>query len=85
MKPFELMVAYPAVEFIRQQNRAEQRALAGLLEALKKYPHNCKDLTELHSSGREHFVFLRSRYAIKFWIDEWEREVKVLHLQFRDR
>jgi len=57
MKPFELMAAYPAVEFIPQQNRADRRALAELLEALKKYTHNCKDLAELHSSGREHFCF----------------------------
>jgi hypothetical protein len=85
MKPFQLIFAYPAVEFIQQQNRAGRRALAELLETLKKYPHNCKDLTETQPSGREHFVFLRSRFAIKFWIDEWECEVKVLHIQFRDR
>jgi len=52
---------------------------------LKEFPHNCKDLTERHSSGRQHFVFLRGEYAIKFWIDEWDREVKVLQLQLRNR
>ncbi len=85
MKPFELMLAYPAVEFIEQQSQRERGAIKVALERLKEFPHNCKDLTEQHSSGRQHFVFLRGEYAIKFWIDEWEREVKVLHRQARNR
>ena len=85
MKPFELSLTFPVVEFIQGRNRSERRALAELLNALKKSPHACRDIIEPHLSGRDHFVFLRSNYAIKFWIDDWECEVKVLNIQLRDR
>jgi hypothetical protein len=85
MKSFELLFAQQAVEFIEQQNRRERGEIKLALAQLKEFSHKCRDLVEQHSSGREHFVFLRGEYAIKFWIDEWEREVKVLHLQLRNR
>ena len=85
MKPFEVVLAYPAVEFIERQVRSERAAIKAALQLIKESPHNRKDLTESHPSDREHFVFLRGKYAIKFWIDEWEFEVKVLNIQLRDR
>jgi hypothetical protein len=85
MKPFELLIAYRVVEFIQQQNRSDRNAIEVALDSLKEFPHNCKDLTERQSSGREHFVYLRGKFAVKYWIDEWEREVKVMKIQLRDR
>ncbi|HEX4140087.1 MAG TPA: hypothetical protein VHY09_07045 [Candidatus Methylacidiphilales bacterium] len=84
MKPFELLLAYKVVEFARQLNRSDRNVIEKAFKSLEESPHNCKDLTERHLSGREHFVLYRGKFAIKFWIDDWEREVKVMKIQLRD-
>lgn len=85
MKPFELLLAYKVVEFARQQDRPNRNVIEEAFRSLEESPHNCKDVTERHSSGREHFILYRGKFAIKFWIDDWEHEVKVLKILLRDR
>ena len=84
MKPYELLLAYKVVEFARQQNRSDRNVIEKAFTSLEESPHDCKNLMERLPSGREQFVLYRGRFAIKFWIDDWEHEVKVMKIQLRD-
>ena len=85
MKPFKLAIAYEVVEFFQQRDGRDRKTIREALGSLREFPHNGKDLIERDPSGREHFVNFRGKFAIKYWIDEWEREVKVIDIKLRDR
>ncbi len=84
MKPYKLTIAYEVVEFFQQQSRSDRQILEGVLIVLRESPHANQKLAERGTSGRDFFVYLKSKFAIKYWIDEWECEVKIIDLKFRD-
>jgi mRNA-degrading endonuclease RelE of RelBE toxin-antitoxin system len=85
MKPYELAVAYEVFEFLQSLRQSDQRVLQGRLVLLREYPHNQSDFVERDANGRDYHINLRGKYAIKYWIDEAGREVKVLRIQLGDR
>jgi len=84
MKPYKLTIAYEVVEFFRQQSRWDRKILEGAFIALREFPHTNQKLVERGPSGRDFFVYLKDKFAIKYWIDEREREVKIIDLKLRE-
>jgi len=84
VKPFTLTVVYEIFDFVGQQNRIDRTAIRKAFDLLKESPHRCRDLVEKDDLGRDYFIHLTGKFAIKFWIDEWEHEVKVIYIRTRD-
>ena len=84
MKPYQLTIIYEVVEFFQQQNGRDRKTIDNAFEVLRQFPHDNKNLPERGPSGREYFVYLKGKYAIKYWIDEWENEVKIIDIRLRD-
>ncbi len=49
---------------------------------LRQYPHDYQDKKVRGEDGRDHFIFVRGKFAIKFWIDEAVKEVRILDIHF---
>ncbi len=82
MRPYKLLVEYEALEFFQGLNKNEQRYLHGLLVHLCVYPHSQTDRKVRGEDGRYFFAFVRGKFAIKYWIDEPVKEVRVLDVHF---
>lgn len=83
MKPYTLTIVYELFDFAGQQKPSDRAVIRKAFDSLRDFPHKGRILIEKDPSGREHFVYLTGKFAIKFWIDEWEREVKIIDIRFR--
>jgi hypothetical protein len=77
MRPYQLVVNFEALAFIQGLSKNDQRRLHGPLVYLAEWPHNYADKKERGADGRDHFISVRGKFAIKYWIDEAVREVRV--------
>jgi len=84
MKPFRLLVDYNVFQFIQTLRRFEQLEIHEHFDQSNEFPHHQKSLIEKDATGRDYFVSLRGTFAVKYWIDEWECEVKVIAIRLRD-
>jgi hypothetical protein len=84
MKPFKLTVAYEVFEFVDHQSRLDRQAINRAFLSLRESTDDRKDLTQRDPNGRDVFVYLKGKFAIKFSSDAWEREVKVIDVRPRD-
>jgi hypothetical protein len=82
MRPYKLVVDYEALEFFQGLSRSDQYYLHGRLVYLRHSPHNHMDRRQRGKEGRDHFIFVRGKFAIKFWIDEAVKEVRILDIHF---
>jgi hypothetical protein len=80
MRPYKLVVDYDALEFFQGLSKNEQHFLHARLFHLREYPHNSADRSETGEGGRVHFIYVRGKFAIKFWIDEAVKEVRILDI-----
>jgi hypothetical protein len=83
MKPYKLVVDYEAIQFMQALPPAGRKDLHQRLVRLREHPHDCRDATVLNRLDRDYFIYAGGRFAIKFWIDEWEREIRVIDVWLR--
>ena len=82
MRPYKLLVDYEALEFLQRLSKNDQRYLHARLVYLREYPHSQTDKKVPGEGGRDYFVYVRGKFAIKYWIDDAVREVRVLDVHF---
>ena len=85
MKPFALLVAYDVFEFIERLPRKEQLAIRRRFLQIRDFPGNHSDYSELDDSGRQIESNIYGKFAIKYWIDDPDKQVKILDLHPADR
>jgi len=85
MKPWELLVVYEAFELIAGLSRSEQVSVRRCFEQIREHPHNHSDYSESDSAGRPVEIHICGRLALKYWIDEADRQVKILDIHPADR
>lgn len=78
MKPFELLFSLRAVEFIQNLQSRERLGLQRKILQIQHSPHNCSQQTVIEPQGRPIELCTWSRFCIRYWIDEADREVKIL-------
>jgi hypothetical protein len=82
MRPFQLILDYETLEFFEGLSRNDRRYLHARFIYLREYPHNSANKKEPGDDGRDYFICVRGKFAIKYWIDEAVREVRVLRVHF---
>ena len=85
MRPFSLLIALEVFDFVSMQSRRMQWELRMRMLLIRDFPHNHSDFLEPDSSGRAFNVHLFGRYAIKYWIDHADQQVKIMEISLSDR
>ena len=85
MKSFVLLVAYDVFEFIERLPRQEQLTIRRRLLQIRDFPHNHSDYSEPDDSGRQLEINIYDKFAIKYWIDHSDQQVKILDIHPADR
>jgi hypothetical protein len=85
MSDARLLVAIEVLDFLRTLKPREQRDLLKCFRDIAAFPSKFSDFIEHDSSGRRVDVHVFGKFAIKFWDDFADRQVKILDLHFADR
>jgi hypothetical protein len=85
VKPFALLIDYVVIEFIGKLSRKEQAAIWSRMRLIRDHPYNNSDYSERDPIGRQIHINVSSKYALKYWIDEADRQIKVLDIIPSDR
>jgi hypothetical protein len=76
---------HEVLDFLRTLRRREQQELLKRFREIAAFPAKFSDFFENDSEGCPVEVHIFGRFAIKFWDDFADRQVKVLDLHFADR
>jgi hypothetical protein len=85
MKPYALFVAYDVFDFMSRQSRLEQLQLRDRMLRIRELPGNYSDYLEIDSAGRPFHISVKGKHAIKYWIDEADRQIKIMEIRSSDR
>lgn len=82
---YRLLIDYEVIEFIEALSRENQRALRNRLVEIQDYPGRYSDYTEHDSEGRRVDIHICGKYAIKFWEDHADKQLKILNVHLADK
>ena len=85
MDPFRLLLDYDVVVFIEGLPRPARHAIRTRLIEIRDYPANRTDYTEQDATGRKVAINICGAFAIKFWVDHADRQIKILDVHPADR
>ena len=85
MTPYRLLVDYEAVRFMESLKRSDQAVVRARLTHLRDDPRRFSDYQEPDSTGRPVDIHIVGKYAIKYWEDHADRQVKILEIHLADR
>ena len=85
MRPFQLLIAYEAIEFVERLSRRDQLSIRQRLIQIRDFPNNHSDYFEHDNRGRVVDISICGRFAIKYWIDHADVQIKVLDVHYADR
>jgi hypothetical protein len=85
MNDSRLFIAVDVLDFLRTLSQREQRELLKRFRDIAAFPSRFSDFVEHDSSGRRVDVHVFGKFAVKFWDDFADRQVKILDLHFADR
>ena len=85
MKPYALLVNHVVYEFVERLPRRDMLAVRRRFIQIRDFPGNYSDYNEVDESGVTLEVHVLGKLAIKYWIDDADRHVKVLDIHPADR
>jgi len=78
-------VAYDVFDFMSRQGRLEQLQLRDRMLRIREFPGNYSDYLEIDSVGRPFYISVKGKHAIKYWIDDADRQIKIMEIRSSDR
>ena len=85
MSGARLLIDIEVLDFLRTLRSRDQQDLLKRFREIAAFPSNFSDFVEYDSSGRRVDVHVFRTFAIKFWDDFADRQVKILDVHFADR
>jgi mRNA-degrading endonuclease RelE of RelBE toxin-antitoxin system len=85
VKPFRLLIDYEVLEFIARLSPKEQHLIRRQMLRVRDFPYNHADYPEKDEFGRQYHVHIFGKYALKYWIDEADRHLKIMEIRPSDR
>ena len=73
------------LEFLRTLSKRDQASLLKRFREIAAFPSNYSDYVEHDAVGRDVEVHVFAKYAIKYWDDFADRQVKILDLHPADQ
>ncbi len=80
-----LLIAIGVFEFLAGLKKSEQRNVLARFRQIAEFPSNYVDFVERDASGRSIGVHIYGKFAIKFWDDHADRDLKIVDLHLADR
>lgn len=84
MSDARLLIDIEVFDFLRKLRRREQEDLLKRFREIAAFPSKFSDFTEKDTNGRLIDVHVSGRFAIKFWNDFADRQVKILDVHLAD-
>jgi len=81
MPPYRVFIAADVVAMLRTIRSGEKHLIARLFEQLADNPFRTGDFVERDEVGRPIQVVLIGRFAVYYWANHADREVKILDLR----
>jgi hypothetical protein len=85
MSGFELLIAYDVVAFVERLSMGERRRLRDRFLEIRNAPGRYSDYVETDAAGRPVDINICTRFAIKYWVDHADRQIKILDVHAADR
>ena len=85
MKPFALLVVFDVFEFLERLPRKEQLGIHERFLQIRDFPLNYSDYSEPDDSGRLFEINIYGKFAIKYWTDHLDQQVKIFDIHPADR
>ncbi len=85
MSGARLLIDIEVLDFLRTLRSRDQQDLLKRFREMAAFPSNFSDFVEYDSFGRCVDVHVFRKFAIKFWDDFADRQVKILDVHFADR
>ncbi len=85
MRDYRLLVAYEVFEFLERLPAKDRKALRDRFVEINSWPSIFSDFKEPDDTGRQLDVNLHGRYAIRYWEDFADCQVKILEVSLADR
>jgi hypothetical protein len=85
MASFRLLVDYDVVVYVEGLPKADRRAIRDRLVEIRDYPAHRSDYSEHDAVGREVAINICGAFAIKFWVDHADQQIKILDVHPADR
>lgn len=85
MNPYRVFVRMEASEALRSIRGIQRASLAAFIESLSTEPDTKGDYSERDETGRDLEIKVVGSFAITFWPDHAEKEVKVVDVRRADR
>ena len=82
---YRLLVSFDVIEFLETLKKADQRMLRNRFLEIVGFPAQYSDFKEEDSNGRLVDIHIAGKYAIKFWEDTADMDLKVLDVHLADR
>jgi hypothetical protein len=78
--PYRLLIDLEVVAQLQALSAARRRHLLGHFRAIERYLSAHSDYADTDAQGRRVEVSVMDGFAIYYWIDEADRQVKILQL-----
>lgn len=85
MSEYRLLIANDVLEFLEDVPKKDRQRLRNQFLQIAAYPGNFADFQERDANGRFLDVHVLDKYAIRYWWDFADRDVKILELRLADR
>jgi len=82
---FALPIDYQVLDYVITLNRKEGAAAREQMLRIRDFPGNLTDYFEIDSSNRQYCVHIFGQHAIKYWIDDADRVVKIMEIRQTDQ
>ncbi len=82
---YRLLVSWEAVEFIEKLAKADRQKLRQRLLAIAEYPQHFSDYSEADEVGRRIDVHICGKFAVKYWEDSADKDLKIVRIISSDR
>lgn len=82
---YRLLIDYEVIEFLETLSRTDQRLIRNRFIEIQNSPSRFVDYTEADSVGRPVAIHICGKYAIKYWEDHADKDLKILYVQLADR
>jgi predicted nucleotidyltransferase len=84
MSDFRLLIDIEVLDFLQTLRRREQEELLKRFREIATFPTKFSDFAEKDGSGRPIDVHISGKFAIKFWNDFADRQIKILDVHPAD-
>lgn len=80
-----MLISFDVIEFLETLKKSDQRMLRNRFLEISSYPSKHSDFKEESANGRLVDIHIAGKYAIKFWEDTADMDLKVLDVHLADR